>query len=73
MIYRGSLNSCNMRVGEVFREAIHQNAANIIVAHNHPNGDPSPSTDDIHVTRELVKAGKILGIDILDHLVIAQN
>ena len=73
MIYRGSLNSCNMRVGEVFREAIRQNAANIIVAHNHPSGDPSPSTDDIHVTRELVKAGKILGIDILDHLDIAQN
>lgn len=73
MIYRGSLNSCNMRVGEVFREAIRQNAANIIVAHNHPSGDPSPSADDIHVTRELVKAGKILGIDILDHLVIAQN
>ena len=73
MIYRGSLNSCNMRVGEVFREAIRQNAANIIVAHNHPSGDPSPSADDIGVTRELVKAGKILGIEILDHLVIAQN
>jgi len=73
MIYRGSLNSCNMRVGEVFREAIRQNAANIIIAHNHPSGDPSPSANDIDVTRELIKAGKILGIDILDHLVIAQN
>ena len=73
MIYRGSLNSCNMRVGEVFREAIRQNAANIIVAHNHPSGDPSPSADDINVTRELVKAGKILGIELLDHLVLAQN
>ena len=73
MIYRGSLNSCNMRVGEVFREAIRQNAANLIVAHNHPSGDPSPSSDDIYVTRELVKAGKILGIDIQDHLVVAQN
>lgn len=73
MIYRGSLNSCNMRVAEVFREAIRQNAANLIVAHNHPSGDPSPSSDDIQVTRELIKAGKILGVDIQDHLVIAQN
>ena len=47
MIYRGSLNSCNMRVGEVFREAIRQNSATLIVAHNHPSGDPSPSSDDI--------------------------
>lgn len=73
MIYRGSLNACNMRIAEVFREAIRQNAASLIVAHNHPSGDPSPSTDDVNVTRELIKAGKMLDIELLDHLVIAQN
>ena len=73
MIYRGTLNSSNMRVGEVFREAIRHNAANVIVAHNHPSGDPSPSPDDIYATRELVRAGKLLGIELLDHLVIGQN
>ncbi len=73
MIYRGTLNAANMRVAELFKEAIRQNAASIIVAHNHPSGDPTPSTDDIFVTKELCKAGKILDIEVLDHLVIAQN
>lgn len=73
MIYRGTLSSANMRVCEVFREAIRYNAASVIVCHNHPSGDPTPSSDDIFVTKELTKAGKILGIDVLDHLVIAQN
>ena len=73
MIYRGTLNAANMRVAEVFKEAIRQNAASVIVAHNHPSGDPTPSTDDIYVTKELTKAGKILDIEVLDHLVIAQN
>lgn len=72
MIYRGTLNAANMRVAEVFKEAIRQNAASVIVAHNHPSGDPTPS-DDIHVTKELTKAGKLLDIEVLDHLVIAQN
>ena len=62
MIYRGTLNASNMRVAEVFREAIRHNAANVIVAHNHPSGDPSPSPDDIYTTRELVRAGKLLEI-----------
>ena len=73
MIYRGALNACNMRIAEVFREAIRQNAASLIIAHNHPSGDPSPSADDVNVTHELVKAGKMLDIELLDHLVIAQN
>jgi DNA repair protein RadC len=73
MIYRGSLNSASMRVAEVFKSAIRGNAAAIIVAHNHPSGDPAPSSDDVHVTRELIKAGKLLEIDVLDHIVIGHN
>ena len=73
MIYRGTLNAANMRVAEVFKEAIRQNAASLLVVHNHPSGDPTPSTDDVFVTKELTKAGKLLDIEVLDHLVIAQN
>ncbi|MCX6018689.1 MAG: DNA repair protein RadC [Chloroflexi bacterium] len=73
MICRGSLNSASLRIADLFKEAIRTNAAAVVVAHNHPSGDPSPSQDDIHVTREMVKAGKILEIDVLDHLVIGHN
>lgn len=73
MIYRGSLNAASMRIAEIFRDAIRHNAASIIIAHNHPSGDASPSADDVSVTRELVKAGKLLDIEVLDHLVIAYN
>lgn len=73
LIYRGSLNSTVMRVGEMFREAIRTNSASVIVAHNHPSGDPSPSIEDIQVTRQLVAAGKLLEIEVLDHLIIGQN
>ena len=62
-----------MRVGEVFREAIRLNAAALIVAHNHPSGDPTPSPEDVNVTRQIVEAGKLLDIDVLDHLVIGQG
>lgn len=73
MVYRGTLNSAGIRVGEIFRSAIRDNAASIILAHNHPSGEASPSGDDIAVTREVIKGGKILGIDTLDHLIIAGN
>jgi len=69
-VYRGSLNSSQVRVGELFKSAVRRNAASIIVAHNHPSGDPTPSPDDIAVTRAIVEAGKLLDIDVLDHLVI---
>ena len=69
-LYQGSVNSSQVRVGEVFRQAITDNAPAIIVAHNHPSGDPSPSPDDVTVTRAIVQAGKLLDIDVLDHLVI---
>lgn len=69
-IYKGSLNSSVVRTGEIFRPAIEMVAAAIIVAHNHPSGDPSPSPEDIRVTRQIMQAGKLLDIELLDHLVI---
>ncbi|HSH03849.1 MAG TPA: DNA repair protein RadC [Anaerolineae bacterium] len=72
-IYIGSLNSSVLRVGELFRAALRDNAAAIIVAHNHPSGDPAPSPEDIHVTRQLVSAGKLLDIQVLDHIIIGHQ
>ena len=72
-IYVGSLNSAQVRVGEVFREAIRSNCASLIVVHNHPSGDPSPSPEDVQVTRLLVEAGSLLSIDVLDHLIIGRQ
>ena len=73
ILYKGSLNTSLVRVAEVFRGAIRRNSAGIIVAHNHPSGDPNPSPEDVALTRRLVKAGKLLEVDLLDHLVIGQN
>lgn len=70
-VYKGSLNSSQVRVGELFKTAIRRNAAAIIVVHNHPSGDPTPSPDDVAITRAILQAGKLLDIDVLDHLVIA--
>lgn len=72
-IYVGSLNTSVVRIGELFRTAIKENAAAVIVAHNHPSGDPSPSPEDVHVTRQLVKAGQLLDISVLDHIVIGHQ
>lgn len=72
-IYIGSLNTSVIRIGELFRAAIRENAAAFIVAHNHPSGDPSPSPEDINVTRQIVQAGKLLDVDVLDHIVIGHN
>lgn len=72
-VYIGSLNTSVVRIGELFRPAIKENAAAIIVAHNHPSGDPTPSPEDVRVTREMVKAGKLLSIDVLDHIVIGRQ
>jgi DNA repair protein RadC len=72
-IYVGSVNSAQIRVGEVFRGAIRRNSAAIIVAHNHPSGDPNPSPEDVVVTRQIVEAGKLLDVDVLDHLIIGRG
>jgi DNA repair protein RadC len=68
-LYRGSVNSSQIRVGEVFRSAIRRNAVAIVLAHNHPGADPSPSPEDFSVTQAIAAAGKQLDIDLLDHLI----
>lgn len=72
-IYQGSVNQMGIRTGEVFREAVRHNATAMIVVHNHPSGDPTPSPEDIQVTRTLIEAGKMMDIDVLDHLVIGKQ
>ena len=72
-VYTGSLNSSMVRVGELFREAIQRSAASIIMVHNHPSGDPAPSPEDAALTRAAVQAGKLMDIEVLDHLVIGQG
>jgi DNA repair protein RadC len=72
-VYAGSLNTAVVRIAEVFREPIRANSASIIIVHNHPSGDPTPSPEDVRVTEMIVEAGKLLDIDVLDHLVIGRN
>lgn len=72
-IYRGSTNSSQVMTSNLFRLAIIQNAVAMIVVHNHPSGDPAPSPDDVAVTRAIVQAGKLLDIDVLDHVIIGHG
>ena len=72
-VYRGSLNSTSVRVGELFREAVRENAAAILVAHNHPSGDPTPSPEDVKITREIAAGGALLDVDLLDHLIVGRH
>lgn len=72
-VYIGTVNTSVLRVAEIFREAIVRNCPALIVAHNHPSGDINPSPEDIDLTRALLAAGKLLDIQLLDHLIIGQN
>ncbi|CQR48009.1 hypothetical protein BN1058_02348 [Paraliobacillus sp. PM-2] len=72
-VFIGSLNASIVHPREVFREAVKRAAASIICCHNHPSGDPSPSQEDIHVTKRLAECGKMIGIELLDHLVIGDH
>lgn len=72
-VYRGNVNTAVIRAGEVFRDAVKENCPSVIVVHNHPSGDPTPSSDDIKVTSQLFEAAKLLGIELLDHIVLAQG
>ncbi|MGQ9572953.1 MAG: RadC family protein [Dehalococcoidia bacterium] len=72
-VYKGSVNSTQVRVAELFREAIREGCPALIVVHNHPSGDPTPSADDVEMTRQMVDAGRLLGIDVLDHIVIGRQ
>ncbi len=69
----GSLDGSLITPRELFREAISSNSASVIVAHNHPSGDPSPSKEDVDVTKRLVQAGKMIGIEVIDHIIIGDG
>ncbi len=71
VIYQGNVNSSIVRPAEVFRPAVIESAPSIVISHNHPSGDPTPSPEDVSITRELVAGGKLLGIEVLDHVVIS--
>jgi DNA repair protein RadC len=72
-LYRGTLNSSTVRVAELFRAAIRENCASVIVVHNHPSGDPTPSPEDVRVTAEAAKAGQLLDIEVLDHVIVGSG
>lgn len=72
-IYQGSANQASVRIGEVFRDAVRVNAVAMIVVHNHPSGDPTPSGADVSLTAELVRAGQMLDIEVIDHLIISRG
>ena len=69
----GSLNGSLIHPREVFKTAILETAAGVIIAHNHPSGDPSPSLEDLQVTKRLIEAGEIVGIKLIDHVVIGEG
>jgi DNA repair protein RadC len=71
--YRGTVNSSVLRAAEVFRPAVVRNCPAVIVCHNHPSGDPTPSPEDVLVTRQLVEAGRHLDIELVDHLIIGNQ
>jgi DNA repair protein RadC len=69
----GTLNASLVHPREIFKDAIMHSAASVVLAHNHPSGDPDPSEDDIKITKKLVESGKILGIEVVDHIIIGKN
>ena len=72
-LYQGTVNSSVLRAAEIFRTAIVRNCPGIIICHNHPSGDPSPSSEDLTVTQQLVEVGKLLEIELTDHLIIGNH
>ena len=72
-LYQGTVNSTVLRASEIFKPAITRNCPNILICHNHPSGDPIPSEEDIAVTRQLVEAAKLLDLELVDHLIIANH
>ena len=68
-LYQGSVSGTTVRIAELFTDAVRRNASGILLAHNHPSGDPAPSADDIRTTRDAAQAGRLLGVELVDHLV----
>lgn len=73
LVYQGNVSSVNFRAAEVLREAVITNAPSVVLVHNHPSGDPEPSPPDIALTKEFVKAGEILGIEVADHVIVGRD
>ena len=73
MIYKGTLNAALVHPRDIFRHALDVCAASVILAHNHPSGDPTPSTEDMELTRRMLKAGEIMGIEVLDHVIVGDK
>lgn len=72
-VFRGSLNSSILHPREIFSEALKRNGASIIICHNHPSGDPTPSKEDVNITMRIKECGKLIGIDLLDHIIIGSK
>lgn len=73
MVYQGSVSTAVARMAELFRDAVVANAPGIVLVHNHPSGDPSPTEDDIRMTTDAARAGQLLGIELLDHVVLGHG
>ena len=73
LVYQGGLNATAIRLADCFREAVARGAAAIILVHNHPSGDPTPSPEDVRLTREAGRAGDLLGVELLDHIVVGRQ
>jgi DNA repair protein RadC len=73
MLYRGSVNSAPARIAEIFREAVRRNASAIAIAHNHPSGDQTPSSDDIALTEVVIAVGELIDFSVLDHIVFGHG
>ena len=73
LLFLGTLNANLVHPREIFKAGLESNAAQIIVCHNHPSGDTEPSEDDLMITKRIVEAGKIMGVEIIDHLIIAEK
>jgi len=72
MVSLGTLDACPVHPRDVFRQAIIENCAKMIIVHNHPSGDPTPSSEDVKITRRLIEGGKVLGIDVMDSIIIGR-
>ena len=73
VVYTGNVSASLVRVGELFRSAVRLNASGVVLGHNHPSGDATPSPDDLHLTAEAIAAGRLLDIDVLDHIVVGEG
>jgi len=72
-VYRGNISAVQVRIAEVFQVAVRDGCQSIIVTHNHPSGDPAPSAEDAELTRQMIEAGKLLGVEVMDHVIIARH